>query len=134
MFLFVTVSLVNAVLEITRNVSPPYISKSHAKLLRSFDHFATHLHTNTVGPIIVAQKLLQLYNVSTGAVAFISSDSGSTGNFLAFEDGCVNEIHQVRNNVALNMSQVCCVCCIKGSSESGIACMPISLYGPVISR
>ncbi|QKX54517.1 uncharacterized protein TRUGW13939_01604 [Talaromyces rugulosus] len=53
----------------------------------SFDHFAKHLHTNTVGPIIVAQKLLQLRDVAIGTVAFMSSDSGSTGNFLGFEDG-----------------------------------------------
>ncbi|KAF5017416.1 hypothetical protein F66182_10656, partial [Fusarium sp. NRRL 66182] len=53
----------------------------------TFDHFATHLHTNTIGPIIVAQKLLQLSNVAIGTVAFMSSDSGSTTQFLAFEDG-----------------------------------------------
>ncbi|CRG91170.1 short chain dehydrogenase/reductase family oxidoreductase [Talaromyces islandicus] len=53
----------------------------------SFDLFAKHLHTNTVGPIIIAQKLLQLQDISIGTVAFMSSDSGSTGNFLSFEDG-----------------------------------------------
>ncbi|OJD18690.1 hypothetical protein AJ78_01305 [Emergomyces pasteurianus Ep9510] len=46
-----------------------------------------HLHTNTVGPIIVAQKLLRLTNVSFGTIAFMSSDSGSTQRFLDFEDG-----------------------------------------------
>uniref|UniRef100_A0A093VI98 Putative oxidoreductase n=1 Tax=Talaromyces marneffei PM1 TaxID=1077442 RepID=A0A093VI98_TALMA len=53
----------------------------------TFDHFATHLHTNTIGPIIVAQKLLQLSSVAIGTIAFMSSDSGSTARFLAFEDG-----------------------------------------------
>ncbi|KAL4898086.1 putative short-chain dehydrogenase [Aspergillus ambiguus] len=53
----------------------------------SFDHFAQHLHTNTVGPIIVAQRLLQLTDTTIGTVAFISSDSGSTQRFLSFEDG-----------------------------------------------
>ncbi|KAL5364938.1 putative short-chain dehydrogenase [Aspergillus floccosus] len=52
-----------------------------------FDHFAQHLHTNTVGPIIVAQKLLQLTEVAIGTIAFMSSDSGSTQRFLSFEDG-----------------------------------------------
>ncbi|PGH34567.1 hypothetical protein GX50_02650 [[Emmonsia] crescens] len=54
---------------------------------RTFDHFAHHLHTNTVGPIIVAQKLLRLTDVSIGTIAFMSSDSGSTQRFLDFEDG-----------------------------------------------
>ncbi|KAL4935829.1 hypothetical protein BDV06DRAFT_228461 [Aspergillus oleicola] len=53
----------------------------------TFDHFAHHLLTNTVGPIIVAQKLLQLADVSVGTIAFMSSDSGSTQQFLSIEDG-----------------------------------------------
>ncbi|PKY08586.1 putative short-chain dehydrogenase [Aspergillus campestris IBT 28561] len=53
----------------------------------SFDHFARHLHTNTVGPIITAQKLLQQTEVAIGTIAFMSSDSGSTQRFLSFEDG-----------------------------------------------
>ncbi|KAG2416770.1 hypothetical protein HFD88_007986 [Aspergillus terreus] len=53
----------------------------------TFDHFAQHLHTNTVGPIIVAQKLLQMVDVAIGTIAFMSSDSGSTQRFLSFEDG-----------------------------------------------
>jgi hypothetical protein len=44
-----------------------------------------------VGPIIVAQKLLHLRDVSIGTVAFMSSDSGSTGNFLGFEDGYIDQ-------------------------------------------
>jgi hypothetical protein len=40
-----------------------------------------------VGPIIVAQKLLQMADVAIGTIAFMSSDSGSTQRFLSFEDG-----------------------------------------------
>lgn len=54
----------------------------------SFADFALHLHTNTIGPIICAQKLL---NTSIDApppkIIFISSDSGSASQFLEFEDG-----------------------------------------------
>jgi len=52
----------------------------------SFSTFENHLHTNTIGPIIVAQKLLQT-SISIGVIMFMSSDSGSTMNFRAFEDG-----------------------------------------------
>ncbi|OAL49894.1 NAD(P)-binding protein [Pyrenochaeta sp. DS3sAY3a] len=52
----------------------------------SFDEFAFHLHTNTIGPIITAQKLLQT-NIPIGTIAFMSSDSGSHGNFREMEDG-----------------------------------------------
>lgn len=47
-----------------------------------------HLHTNTIGPIICARKLLKL-NVQSPPpkIVFISSDSGSTTRFLDFEDG-----------------------------------------------
>ncbi|KAI0198038.1 NAD(P)-binding protein [Astrocystis sublimbata] len=54
----------------------------------SFSDFALHLHTNTIGPIICAQKLL---NVSPDhpppKIVFISSDSGSATCFLDYEDG-----------------------------------------------
>lgn len=54
----------------------------------SFSDFALHLHTNTIGPIIVAQKLINLsLDAPPPKVIFISSDSGSTTNFLEFEDG-----------------------------------------------
>ena len=53
---------------------------------RSFANFEEHLRTNTVGPIIVAQKLLQI-SIPIGTVIFMSSDSGSTAEFRAFEDG-----------------------------------------------
>ncbi|EED16353.1 3-oxoacyl-[acyl-carrier-protein] reductase, putative [Talaromyces stipitatus ATCC 10500] len=64
-----------------------YPNVRHKSLPLTFERFATHLHTNTIGPIIVAQKLLQLANVTIGTIAFMSSDSGSTTRFLAFEDG-----------------------------------------------
>jgi len=52
----------------------------------SFDEFAFHLHTNTIGPIITAQKLLQTH-IPIGTIVFMSSDSGSTTNFRETEDG-----------------------------------------------
>ncbi|KAK0387793.1 hypothetical protein NLU13_4038 [Sarocladium strictum] len=54
----------------------------------SFSDFALHLHTNTIGPIICAQKLLNLdADAPPSKIIFISSDSGSTTKFLDFEDG-----------------------------------------------
>ncbi|KAI1110704.1 3-oxoacyl-reductase [Nemania sp. NC0429] len=54
----------------------------------SFSDFALHIHTNTIGPIICAQKLLNLSPDSPPPkIVFISSDSGSTTRFLDFEDG-----------------------------------------------
>ncbi|KAE8141730.1 hypothetical protein BDV38DRAFT_279077 [Aspergillus pseudotamarii] len=53
----------------------------------TFDQFAQHLLTNAVGPVIVAQERLKLPDVSIETIAFMSSDSGSTQRFLAFEDG-----------------------------------------------
>jgi NAD(P)-dependent dehydrogenase (short-subunit alcohol dehydrogenase family) len=52
----------------------------------SFNDFAAHLHTNTVGPIICAQKLLQA-DIRIKTIVFMSSDSGSAQNFRAMEDG-----------------------------------------------
>ncbi|KAF2114671.1 hypothetical protein BDV96DRAFT_103471 [Lophiotrema nucula] len=52
----------------------------------SFEEFAFHLHTNAIGPIITAQKLLQS-NIPIGTITFMSSDSGSQGNFREMEDG-----------------------------------------------
>lgn len=54
---------------------------------RSFHDFDDHLKTNTIGPIIVAQKLLMQSGIPVGTIVFMSSDSGSAGKFLAFEDG-----------------------------------------------
>ena len=57
-----------------------------AEHTRSFDAFSRHLRTNTVGPIITVQKLLQT-RIPIGTVTFMSSDSGSAGDFRVFEDG-----------------------------------------------
>lgn len=55
---------------------------------RSFSDFALHLHTNTIGPVIIAQKLLTICSTNPPAqVVFISSDSGSTALFRDHEDG-----------------------------------------------
>lgn len=65
-------------------------------LLSSFAAFARHLHTNTIGPLITAQRLLTLSTPSPSSnlspiqirtLVFTSSDSGSTTNFRSFEDG-----------------------------------------------
>lgn len=53
---------------------------------RTFDEFAFHLHTNTIGPILVAQKLLKT-NIPIGTIVFMSSDSGSAQAFREMEDG-----------------------------------------------
>jgi NAD(P)-dependent dehydrogenase (short-subunit alcohol dehydrogenase family) len=46
------------------------------------------MHTNTIGPIIIAQKLLNICSASPPSkVIFISSDSGSTALFRDHEDG-----------------------------------------------
>jgi short chain dehydrogenase len=52
----------------------------------SFSKFAHHLHTNTIGPIITAQRLLTT-GIPIGTIIFMSSDSGSALNFRDFEDG-----------------------------------------------
>lgn len=59
---------------------------------RSYNDFALHLHTNTIGPIICAQKLLTIHAHTSNPtppskIIFISSDSGSTTAFRDFEDG-----------------------------------------------
>lgn len=56
-------------------------------MLSSFSDFDNHLKTNTIGPILVAQKLLMRSGIPIGTIVFMSSDSGSAGKFLAFEDG-----------------------------------------------
>ncbi|OHE96029.1 hypothetical protein CORC01_08722 [Colletotrichum orchidophilum] len=54
----------------------------------TFSDFALHLYTNTIGPIVCAQKLINLSPHSPPPkVVFISSDSGSTTQFMDFEDG-----------------------------------------------
>ncbi|KAI7463527.1 NAD(P)-binding protein [Hortaea werneckii] len=52
----------------------------------SYGDFAFHLHSNTIGPIICAQKLISA-GIDIGAITFISSDSGSAQHFRPFEDG-----------------------------------------------
>ncbi|KAF1963043.1 NAD(P)-binding protein [Byssothecium circinans] len=66
----------------------------------SFDEFAFHLHTNTIGPIILAQKLLQT-NIPIGTIVFMSSDSASQGNFREMEDGFAA---YAASKAALNMA------------------------------
>ncbi|KAI4645257.1 hypothetical protein J4E93_006057 [Alternaria ventricosa] len=66
----------------------------------SFDEFAFHLHTNTIGPIITAQKLLKT-NIPIGTIVFMSSDSGSQGNFREMEDGFAA---YAASKAALNMA------------------------------
>lgn len=63
----------------------------------SFDEFAPHLHTNTIGPTITAQKLLQT-NIPVSTIVFKSSDSGSAGNFREIEDGFVETIKETLAN------------------------------------
>jgi NAD(P)-dependent dehydrogenase (short-subunit alcohol dehydrogenase family) len=54
----------------------------------TFESFANHLHTNTIGPIIIAQKLLNITsNRPPSKIVFMSSDSGSATKFLEHEDG-----------------------------------------------
>ncbi|KAK5682056.1 hypothetical protein LTR17_027403 [Elasticomyces elasticus] len=52
----------------------------------SYADLAHHLHTNTIGPIIFAQRLLKA-NIPIGTITFISSDSASMGDFREHEDG-----------------------------------------------
>lgn len=52
----------------------------------SFLDFAHHLSTNTIGPIIIAQKLLNA-PIPISTITFMSSDSGSATSFRDFEDG-----------------------------------------------
>ncbi|KAH3942043.1 hypothetical protein HBH53_192360 [Parastagonospora nodorum] len=66
----------------------------------SFDQFAFHLHTNTIGPIITANRLLKS-NIPIGTIVFMSSDSGSHGNFREMEDGFAA---YAASKVALNMA------------------------------
>jgi NAD(P)-dependent dehydrogenase (short-subunit alcohol dehydrogenase family) len=82
--------------------------RARANRYSSFNAFAHHLHTNTIGPLVIAQTLLSLSTPTYGSpssltspispsfpstpinirtLVFISSDSGSTTNFRSFEDG-----------------------------------------------
>ena len=61
--------------------------------LSSFDNLSDHLRTNTVGPIITAQRLLHT-GIPIGSIAFMSSDSGSATDFRDFEDGYARAVMQ----------------------------------------
>ena len=52
----------------------------------SYSDFANHLHTNTIGPIITAQRVLAT-GLPIGTVVFMSSESGSALRFREQEDG-----------------------------------------------
>ncbi|KAF2724117.1 NAD(P)-binding protein [Polychaeton citri CBS 116435] len=52
----------------------------------SYEDFAFHLHTNTIGPIICAQRVLKA-GIPVESITFVSSDSGSAASFRDFEDG-----------------------------------------------
>jgi NAD(P)-dependent dehydrogenase (short-subunit alcohol dehydrogenase family) len=67
---------------------------------RTFDEFAFHLHTNTIGPIITANRLLAT-NIPIGTIVFMSSDSGSHGAFREMEDGFAA---YAASKAALNMA------------------------------
>jgi NAD(P)-dependent dehydrogenase (short-subunit alcohol dehydrogenase family) len=69
-------------------------------LYSSFDEFAFHLHTNTIGPIITANRLLAT-TIPIGTIVFMSSDSGSQGNFREMEDGFAA---YAASKAALNMA------------------------------
>lgn len=56
------------------------------RIRRSFEDFNDHMKANAIGPIIVAQKLMKT-GIAIGTMVFMSSDSGSTTEFRAFEDG-----------------------------------------------
>ncbi|RAK89369.1 short-chain dehydrogenase [Aspergillus costaricaensis CBS 115574] len=54
----------------------------------SFQSFTHHLQTNTIGPIIVAQRMLSIDPTTPlEKIIFISSDSGSASQFRSHEDG-----------------------------------------------
>ena len=87
-----------------------------AEIFRSFDHFSNHLCTNAIGPIICAQKLLKT-GIPIGTLIFMSSDSGSAGNFRAFEDGFVI-VASLIVTTAKWANQICCLRCFESCIES----------------
>ena len=67
---------------------PPGCANSPVQPSRSFSSLLTHLTTNTIGPITIASRLLQELSPSRiRKTIFISSDSGSQGQFRDHEDG-----------------------------------------------
>src|ERR1700748_162186 len=68
--------------------APLQSERLHPVVYRSFGDFALHLHTNTIGPILIAQKLLKISgDAPPKKIVFISSDSGSAARFRDHEDG-----------------------------------------------
>lgn len=67
----------------------PLSNRVRSQRCRTFDTFKLHLHTNTIGPIVLAAQLLKHHPhaLRLSNLTFISSDSGSAGKFLSFEDG-----------------------------------------------
>ncbi|KAG6991337.1 hypothetical protein G7Y79_00053g088200 [Physcia stellaris] len=88
----------------------------------SFDSFSDHLRTNAIGPIIVAQKLLRT-GIPIGTLIFMSSDSGSAGDFRGFEDGFAAyaaskaALNQMLRHMAAELQR-------KGSSTAVLAMHP----------
>jgi NAD(P)-dependent dehydrogenase (short-subunit alcohol dehydrogenase family) len=66
----------------------------------SFDNFAFHMNTNTIGPIICAQNLLSS-GIRINSITFISSDSASLERFREMEDGFAA---YAASKAALNMA------------------------------
>lgn len=85
-------SILEARLMSIQRASEVYEIDLHIELLglmclsSSFNIFADHLKTNTIGPIITAQKLLDT-RIPIRCIAFMSSDSASSSNFQHFSDG-----------------------------------------------
>nr|POE96406.1 putative oxidoreductase c24b10.20 [Quercus suber] len=74
-------------IDLITNDCPGTLPSQRASAI-SYDDFALHLHTNAVGPLICAQRLLQAKpRLSIGGIVFMSSDSGSAQAFRAQEDG-----------------------------------------------
>ena len=47
---------------------------------------AEHLHVNTIGPIITAQKIIDT-KIPVGTIVFLSSDLASASDFRQGQDG-----------------------------------------------
>ncbi|KAG5746432.1 hypothetical protein H9Q70_010879 [Fusarium xylarioides] len=78
----------NRATELYSPINKHYPGRTIANMSGSYDNFKFHMETNVIGPIICAQKLVNLNPDSPPSkLIFISSDSGSTTNFLAHEDG-----------------------------------------------
>ncbi|KEF55610.1 uncharacterized protein A1O9_08360 [Exophiala aquamarina CBS 119918] len=92
---------------------------------RSFSDFALHLHTNSIGPIIIAQRLLQVCSpLVPSKLVFISSDSGSAGDFQGHEDGFAAygaskaALNQMLRHMALELKR-------KGGPEADVCILAI---------